>query len=205
LWDKYSSPESLCSSSQSTEKNRYPQRQDSGAPFTQLLYCSLILVDPLKMAWPKEKVYMWYICMIAATTMILYGYDSSTFNAVQGSDNWVEYFHNPGPNVIGSVNTAYTVCGVVAGKIIIPVSERSLKEQASSSLPLFPTALDEGSPSWSAAALSLLQHSFPPSPQEPWVVLSLAVPLLVLARVLRCQLDQLTSVRLLIVRAAERS
>lgn len=67
------------------------------------------------MAWTKQKVYVWYVCLVAATTMILYGYDSSTFNAIQGSDNWKEYFNNPGPNVIGSVNTAYTVGGIVAG------------------------------------------------------------------------------------------
>jgi hypothetical protein len=61
------------------------------------------------MTWTKQKVYVWYVCLVAATTMILYGYDSSTFNAIQGSSNWKEYFHHPGPNVIGSVNTAYTV------------------------------------------------------------------------------------------------
>jgi hypothetical protein len=53
------------------------------------------------MAWSKEKVYVWYVCLVAAMTMILCGYDSSTFNAVQGSPNWKEYFHHPGPNVVG--------------------------------------------------------------------------------------------------------
>jgi MFS family permease len=67
------------------------------------------------MAWTKEEKYMWYVCLTVAMTMILYGYDSSTFNAVQGSENWNEYFGNPDPNVIGSVNTAYTVGGIVAG------------------------------------------------------------------------------------------
>ncbi|EHK96178.1 putative Low-affinity glucose transporter HXT1 [Glarea lozoyensis 74030] len=47
------------------------------------------------------------------------GYDSSTFNAVQGSKNWQKYFHEPDPNVIGSVNTAYTVGGIVAGPVYI--------------------------------------------------------------------------------------
>jgi hypothetical protein len=52
------------------------------------------------MTWSKEKVYVWYVCLVAAMTMILYGYDSSTFNAVQGSPNWKEYSHHPGPNVV---------------------------------------------------------------------------------------------------------
>ncbi|KAL2204537.1 general substrate transporter [Sarocladium strictum] len=57
--------------------------------------------------------------------MILYGYDSSTFNAVQGSENWHEYFGNPDPNDIGSVNTAYTVGGIVAGFFFsAPISDR---------------------------------------------------------------------------------
>lgn len=48
--------------------------------------------------------------------MILYGYDSSTFNAVQGSKNWVAYFHKPSPSVVGSINTAYNVGGIIAGE-----------------------------------------------------------------------------------------
>lgn len=27
--------------------------------------------------------------------MVLYGYDASVFNALQGSDNWIAYFNNP--------------------------------------------------------------------------------------------------------------
>ena len=64
----------------------------------------------------KGNSYAWYVCMVAATTMILYGYDSSTFNAVQGSKHWKAYFHEPSPSVIGSVNTAYNVGGIIAGK-----------------------------------------------------------------------------------------
>lgn len=30
--------------------------------------------------------------MVAAMCMVLYGYDASVFNSVQGSDNWLEYF-----------------------------------------------------------------------------------------------------------------
>ena len=64
----------------------------------------------------KGNNYAWYACMVVATTMILYGYDSSTFNAVQGSKNWVAYFHKPSPSVVGSINTAYNVGGIIAGE-----------------------------------------------------------------------------------------
>ncbi|KAL0944511.1 sugar transporter [Colletotrichum truncatum] len=66
----------------------------------------------------KEKLYLWYVCLIGATCMMLNGYDSSSFNAVQGSDNFMDYFHNPSPGVIGSINTAYTVGGILSGFFI---------------------------------------------------------------------------------------
>jgi MFS family permease len=47
--------------------------------------------------------------------MVLYGYDASVFNAVQGSKHWVAYFNHPNANTIGAINTAYTVGAVVAG------------------------------------------------------------------------------------------
>ena len=62
-----------------------------------------------------KRAYNWYISLVAASCMVLYGYDASVFNAVQGSDNWNDYFHTPGPEVIGAINTAYTVGAVVAG------------------------------------------------------------------------------------------
>ena len=61
---------------------------------------------PKSMVWAKEERYMWYVCLVVAMTMTLYGYDSSTFNAVQRSDNWKEYFHHPDPSVIGSASVA---------------------------------------------------------------------------------------------------
>ncbi|RDL38461.1 MFS general substrate transporter [Venustampulla echinocandica] len=67
------------------------------------------------MAIMSPNVYLWYVCLVASATMILYGYDAATFNAVQGSANFIEYFHKPDANVIGSVNTAYTVGGIVSG------------------------------------------------------------------------------------------
>ncbi|KAJ4367291.1 hypothetical protein N0V83_006872 [Neocucurbitaria cava] len=47
--------------------------------------------------------------------MVLYGYDASVFNALQISKHWIAYFNTPGPNIIGAINTAYTVGAVVAG------------------------------------------------------------------------------------------
>ncbi|KAE8150460.1 general substrate transporter [Aspergillus avenaceus] len=56
---------------------------------------------------------------------MLNGYDSSSFNAIQGSDHFMEYFHHASPSVIGSVNTAYTVGGIVAGFFVsAPISDR---------------------------------------------------------------------------------
>jgi MFS family permease len=47
--------------------------------------------------------------------MVLYGYDASVFNAVQGSDRWKAYFNHPDPNIIGAINTSYSVGAIVAG------------------------------------------------------------------------------------------
>lgn len=47
--------------------------------------------------------------------MVLYGYDASVFNAVQGSKHWIAYFDKPNSQTIGAINTAYTVGAVVAG------------------------------------------------------------------------------------------
>ncbi|KAF1911884.1 general substrate transporter [Ampelomyces quisqualis] len=63
----------------------------------------------------KTRVYNWYISLVAASCMVLYGYDASVFNALQNSKNWNAYFDFPGPNIIGAINTSYTVGAVVAG------------------------------------------------------------------------------------------
>jgi MFS family permease len=47
--------------------------------------------------------------------MVLYGYDASVFNSVQGSKNWVAWFNTPNASVIGSINTAYTVGAIFGG------------------------------------------------------------------------------------------
>ncbi|KAF1946093.1 sugar transporter [Clathrospora elynae] len=63
----------------------------------------------------KTRAYNWYISLVAASCMVLYGYDASVFNALQNSKNWVAYFNTPSPNIIGAINTSYTVGAVVAG------------------------------------------------------------------------------------------
>ena len=63
----------------------------------------------------KARLYNWYISMVAASCMVLYGYDASVFNAVQGSKNWVAFFNKPNSQQLGAINTAYTVGAIVAG------------------------------------------------------------------------------------------
>jgi MFS family permease len=47
--------------------------------------------------------------------MVLYGYDASVYNAVQGSDNWKEWFNDPNDNMLGLINTVYTVGAIISG------------------------------------------------------------------------------------------
>lgn len=63
----------------------------------------------------SKRAYNWYISLVAASCMVLYGYDASVFNALQGSDNWVAYFNDPDDYLIGTINTAYVVGAIVAG------------------------------------------------------------------------------------------
>ncbi|KAI0109892.1 general substrate transporter [Daldinia grandis] len=66
----------------------------------------------------SKRLYNWYIALVAAMCMVLYGYDASVFNAAQGSDNWLEWFDldtKRDANLIGLVNTAYTIGAIVAG------------------------------------------------------------------------------------------
>ncbi|KAK4093869.1 hypothetical protein Purlil1_2203 [Purpureocillium lilacinum] len=69
----------------------------------------------------KTRLYNWYISLVAAMAMVLYGYDASVFNSVQGSDNWLNWFGLDIKNdayLIGLVNTAYTIGAIVAGFFI---------------------------------------------------------------------------------------
>ncbi|KAJ5097256.1 hypothetical protein N7456_007977 [Penicillium angulare] len=63
----------------------------------------------------SKRAYNWFISLVAASCMVLYGYDASVFNSVQGSANWVAYFNNPNNGVLGSINTAYTVGAICGG------------------------------------------------------------------------------------------
>jgi MFS family permease len=56
-----------------------------------------------------------YISLVAASCMVLYGYDASVYNAVQGSKHWVAWFNDPDDNMIGLINTVYTVGAIISG------------------------------------------------------------------------------------------
>ncbi|KAJ5351394.1 hypothetical protein N7452_000368 [Penicillium brevicompactum] len=62
-----------------------------------------------------KRAYNWYISLVAASCMVLYGYDASVFNSVQGSKNWLAWMNNPNANTIGAINTAYTVGAIFGG------------------------------------------------------------------------------------------
>ncbi|KAJ5727824.1 hypothetical protein N7493_005644 [Penicillium malachiteum] len=66
-------------------------------------------------AMSSKRAYNWFISLVAASCMVLYGYDASVFNSVQGSDNWVAWFDNPNENLLGGINTAYTVGAIFGG------------------------------------------------------------------------------------------
>ena len=40
----------------------------------------------------SKRLYNWYISLVAAMCMVLYGYDASVFNSVQGSQHWLDWF-----------------------------------------------------------------------------------------------------------------
>ncbi|KAH8659790.1 general substrate transporter [Xylariales sp. PMI_506] len=66
----------------------------------------------------STRVYNWYICLVAAMTMVLYGYDAAVFNAAQGSQNWLNWFNldiNRDSYLIGLVNTVYNIGAIIAG------------------------------------------------------------------------------------------
>ncbi|KAJ5578204.1 uncharacterized protein N7459_007168 [Penicillium hispanicum] len=63
----------------------------------------------------SKRAYNWFISLVAASCMVLYGYDASVFNSVQGSDNWMAWFNEPSAPTIGSINTAYTVGAIFGG------------------------------------------------------------------------------------------
>ncbi|KAF7559544.1 hypothetical protein G7046_g4621 [Stylonectria norvegica] len=59
--------------------------------------------------------------MVAASCMTLYGFDSSVFNALQASDNWLDWFDldiEKDSYTIGLINTCYTIGAIVSGFFI---------------------------------------------------------------------------------------
>lgn len=63
----------------------------------------------------SKRAYNWYISLVAAACMVLYGYDASVFNSVQGSKNWSAWFNKPDGNILGAINTSYTVGAICGG------------------------------------------------------------------------------------------
>ncbi|KAF4813293.1 Quinate permease [Colletotrichum tropicale] len=73
------------------------------------------------MAVTSKRVYNWYISLMAAMCMVLYGYDASVYNSLQGSKNWLAWVDvdlKKDTQLIGLVNTAYTIGAIVAGFFI---------------------------------------------------------------------------------------
>lgn len=60
----------------------------------------------------RNDAYNWYVALVAATCMVLYGYDASSFNADNASAAWTAFVGHPSSSTIGSTNTAYT-CGAI--------------------------------------------------------------------------------------------
>ncbi|KAF4463546.1 quinate permease [Fusarium albosuccineum] len=66
----------------------------------------------------SKKLYNWYCAMVAALCMVLYGYDASVFNSLQGSDNWFEWVNmdqEEDTYMLGLINTSYTIGAIVSG------------------------------------------------------------------------------------------
>ncbi|KAL2202472.1 major facilitator superfamily transporter sugar [Sarocladium strictum] len=75
----------------------------------------------------KTRLYNWWLALVAASCMTLYGFDASVFNALQGSQNWLDWFNldlDKDSYTIGLINTSYTIGGIVSGFFIAgPVSD----------------------------------------------------------------------------------
>ncbi|KAI9163833.1 putative quinate permease [Paramyrothecium foliicola] len=66
----------------------------------------------------SKKLYNWYCAVVAAFCMVLYGYDASVFNSIQGSTNWFNHINLDKDNdtyLLGLINTSYTIGAIVAG------------------------------------------------------------------------------------------
>ncbi|KAF4982725.1 hypothetical protein FZEAL_1714 [Fusarium zealandicum] len=66
----------------------------------------------------KTRTYNWFIAMVAASCMTLYGFDSSVFNALQASDHWLDWFNldlKRDGYTVGLINTCYTIGAIFSG------------------------------------------------------------------------------------------
>jgi hypothetical protein len=52
--------------------------------------------------------------------MVLYGYDAAVFNAVQGNKHWLAYFDTPKNELLGLINTSYSIGAIYAGLLTRP-------------------------------------------------------------------------------------
>lgn len=50
--------------------------------------------------------------------MVLYGYDAAVFNAVQANTHWLNWFDKPQGELLGLVNTTYSIGAIIAGWFI---------------------------------------------------------------------------------------
>ncbi|KAH7333440.1 general substrate transporter [Rhexocercosporidium sp. MPI-PUGE-AT-0058] len=70
----------------------------------------------------KTRVYNWYAALVAAGCMVLYGYDAAVFNAVQANKLWLAWMNfntkSPDANLLGLINTSYSIGAIVAGWFI---------------------------------------------------------------------------------------
>ncbi|KAJ3132826.1 hypothetical protein HK100_004964 [Physocladia obscura] len=85
------------------------------------------------MGIPTNKlIYAYFICVVASMSMFMYGYDASTFNTVNGFATWNAFFGDGTcksktnatvvcSNVLGNVNTGYTVGAIFTGFFIAPI------------------------------------------------------------------------------------
>lgn len=70
---------------------------------------------------PKHVVRSYLYAICASLCMVNTGYDESFFSSMQILPAWVDYFHHPGPPVIGAVNTSFTVGAIIFGFFVSPM------------------------------------------------------------------------------------
>ena len=56
-----------------------------------------------------------FCALSVAMANSFYGFDSAVYNAIQGDAGWVDHFGDPNAEIIGGVNTAFSVCAIISG------------------------------------------------------------------------------------------